>query len=148
MPAWTSQDDVIIKVDNASNTLIDISAYVAQAALDVAINIGEFATLGDRWMNKSESTANATGSITLHGDVDVSGARRLMDDWTLHATNKAGNRSLQIQDPDASSGSHQYDCEVLPVNNNVVQKTAGEATPSQHQLQFSVNGAVTKSIIA
>lgn len=147
MPVWTSQDDVIISLDNAADTLVDISGYVNALTLDIAINIGTFSTFGSKFSHKAEGTTDATGTMTLHGDRDTSGARDLLDSWLLHPTNKAGKRSLRVQDPDASVGSHQYDMEIYASGNNVAQKTAGEPTPSQHQLQFSVDGAVTKTII-
>ena len=49
MPDWTSQDDVIIKLDNASDTLVafkrsainaDVAAQPAQTLLDVAEQAG------------------------------------------------------------------------------------------------------------
>ena len=149
MPVFDAQDDVVVSLDDTGGSLSDISGYIKSVAFDIEAKIGRFSTLGSRFDESTEGTSMAKGTLTAYSSVEAAGAHYLITHWLVNnTTNKAGLKSLRIQDPDASTGSFQWDMEIRPASYNEVVKEAGEGNPGEHQLAFECDGAPTWTVIS
>ena len=90
-----------------------------------------------------------TVTINYYDDTSATSFAGYMREWLLHATNKAGARSMQIQKPDGTTGSTQYDFEVRSGGSaQIVNATAGSGDPQTLTITLNVDGPVTETTIA
>ncbi len=144
-----AQHDAVFKFDNASDTLQDVSTSIQSVTLDVTVNGGQFHTLGDRWADSLEGGIMGTVSVTFYDDDSATSFAGYMREWLLHASNKGGARSMQIQKPDGSTGSTQLDFEVRPGGSvQFANLTAGSGDPQTLTITLNVDGAITETTIA
>lgn len=141
--------DAIFKFDNELDTLVDVSDSITSLTLDMTVNGGQFHTLGSRWANSLEGGIMGTVTVNYINDTSSTSFAGLVRSWLLHQTNKAGVRSLQIQQPDGSAGSTQYDLEVYAGGSaQLVNATAGSGDPQSLSITLNISGAVTETTIA
>lgn len=143
----------IVKLDNASNSLTDISDDVSSFTLDVSYSSGQFFTIGLSGAQTTEGPRRFNGMIGIRPAEtdDVSNAHYLATEWLVPGSGSlAGTRSMQVQHPDAAAGSYQYAYEIAPATNyNLVNADAdGDGTPNIHSLAYNVQGDVTLTIIS
>ena len=152
MSVFIPGTDCIVSIDNASNSLTNISDDVSTIALDVAYQSSQFFTLGLSGAQTEEGPRAFTGSFGLRPAEtdDTSNGHYLMTEWLVPGSGvKAGQRSVRIQHPDAAVGSYQYDYEIAPATNyNLVNADAGgDGTPNVQNLAYNVDGDVTLTVI-
>ena len=137
MATYFTPDDGIISLDNTSGSLTDISDYISSLDLEIDVKNGSFAVLGERFEFTAEGTSTVKGTINFKSSTDTSGAQYIIQHWLLNSTtNKAGQKSLRIQTPDAAAGSFQLDMEIRPGTVKMVGIKAGEAIPGDYALPF------------
>lgn len=146
---FLSVTDAIVKMDNASNTLTDISQQTGKVMLKVARKIGKFNTFGLGSAQKVPGKPDFTGSIGIYptDNTGTSEAHRLMVAWNAATTQDA--RSFQIQHPDAVAGSYQYDFEALCNEYTFVDQDAnGDGTPPLQNASIEIDGDLTVSYLS
>lgn len=148
MPNWTSQDDVIVKMDNVAGSLDDVSDNVSTLNMPLTNTIGKFSVLGTRSMQKAEGNSDVTITMGVRTSHDTDSAHYYFTRWNLDSiTSKAGTKTFQIQDPDATAGSFQYDLECYLASYDGVGKTAGDGTPAEHSASLEPTALPTLTII-
>ena len=144
-----AQHDAVVKFDNASDTLQDVSTSIQSVTMDMTVNGGQFHTLGDRWADSLEGGIMGTVTVNFYDDTSATSFAGYMREWLLHASNKAGVRSMQIQKPDGTSGSTQFDFEVRAGGSvQLVNATAGAGDPQTLTVTLNIDGPVTETTIA
>lgn len=137
MATYFTPDDGIISLDNTSGALTDISDYISSVDLELEVKNGTFPVLGERFEITAEGTSVMKGTINFKSSVDTAGAQYIINHWLMNSTtNKAGQKSLRIQTPDAAAGSFQLDMEIRPGTVKLVGIKAGEAIPGDYALPF------------
>ena len=137
MATYFTPDDGIVSLDNTVGSLTDISDYISSLDLEIDVKNGSFAILGKRFEVTAEGTSTVKGTINFKSSVDTAGAQYIIQNWLLNSTtNKAGQKSLRVQTPDAAAGSFQLDMEIRPGTVKMVGIKAGEAIPGDYSLPF------------
>lgn len=146
---WIPNTDCVFSLDNAVPTLTDFSAECSKVSMDINFQNGGFYVFGLAGQQASEGSRSYTGSFTVRGTTETTELHQVMAAWmTPGAGNKAGQRSLRIQEPDGTSGSIQWDGEILIDSYNLVtQDAGGDGTPSERQAQYRVDGEPTLTVI-
>jgi len=140
--------DAIVKLDNASNTLTDVSGDISSLTLDYTVNGSNNYNLGSRFAFATEGGVTATITIGYYANSTASTLDDLVLAWALAST-KGGARSIQIDEPDSEVGSRRYSCEVrLGGSQTAVTKTAGSGDPQTKTLTLNVDGTITVSTIS
>ena len=143
-----SIDEGNVKLDNASDTLQDVSSSVISGTLDMTVNGAQYHTLGSRWAKANEGGLMGTVTLNYVNDTSATSLAGYIREWMLDASAKGGARSMQIQLPDGSAGSIQYDFEVkLGGSAQLVNKTAGAGDIEELSITLNIDGAVTESTI-
>lgn len=137
MATYFTPDDGIVLLDNTVGSLTDISDYISSLDLEIDVKNGSFAILGKRFEVTAEGTSTVKGTINFKSSTDTAGAQYIIQNWLLNSTtNKAGQKSLRIQTPDAAAGSFQLDMEIRPGTVKLIGIKAGEAIPGDYSLPF------------
>lgn len=131
--------DAVIKIDNASNTLIDISGSSNSAELEFNNDIGEFKTFGSKWKGRIQCGKDATLKLSIVASKDAAEAMRIALDWFF---NTNGAKTVQIDAPDSTTGSDRISGEFV-LESFSIPLTADEATPVMCELNLLPNGAVS-----
>jgi len=149
MPTWIPNTDAIVSFDNSIGTLTDQSDYVSSVNLTVANTVNGFYTFGLAGKQNSEGNQDWTGDFGVRPATDAAGAHQDLIDWLTPASGKPGARSLRIQEPDAATGSIQWDMEIYITNYQPVSQDAdGDGTPTVRTAQFAIDGVPTLTIIS
>ena len=149
MPTFIPNTNAIVLFDNSSDTLIDQSDYISTVSLSVDNQVTGFRTFGLSGTQNSEGEQTWTGNMGVRPATDAAGAHQELIDWLTPATGKPGVRSMRIQEPDAQSGSIQWDMEVYVTTYEPVNQDAdGDGSPSIRPAELSVEGVPTLTIIA
>lgn len=147
MATYFTPDDGIVSLDNTVGSLTDISDYVSSLDLELDVKNGTFPVLGKRFEITAEGTSTLKGTLNFKSSVDTAGAMYAIQHWLLNSTvNKAGQKSLRIQTPDAVAGSFQLDMEIRPGTTKLVGIKAGQAIPGDYSLPF-IADAPTYTVI-
>jgi hypothetical protein len=138
---FTAHDDAIIKLDDNNGDLQDVTESVATVSLDATIQIGENAVLTVPISPTTEGKRSFNGNISVYESTDANSAHHYIVNWLLaDPDSKVGLKTLQIQTPNADSGSYQYDMEIRPASANLVAKNAqGDGSAPQNQLAYRVH---------
>lgn len=137
MATYFTPDDGIVSLDNTAGSLTDISDYVSSLDLELDVKNGSFPVLGKRFEITAEGTSTMKGTLNFKSSVDTTGAQYIVNHWLMNSvTNKAGQKTLRIQTPDAAPGSFQIDTEIRPGTVKLVGIKAGEAIPGDYSLPF------------
>ena len=146
---FLSVTDAVVQMDNASDSLTDISSQVAQVNLKVTRKIGKFSTFGLGATNKTAGKPDYTGAVGVYptDNTGTSEAHRLMTAWNV--ADSQATRSFRVQHPDASAGSYQYDFEAFCTDYEILKQDAnGDGTPPLQMANIEVDGSVTTSYIS
>lgn len=149
MPTWIAGTEGVIQVDNAAGSLTDYSDYIETVTLDASTNIGQFFTLGLSAAQTTEGRRTFSGSLGYKPATDSAGFHNIVRQWlTPGAGNQSGSKTVQLQIPNSSAGSFQFDYEIRATSGNIANVNAsGDGTATTHTVQYNVDGDVTSSII-
>lgn len=143
-----SIDEAIIQLDNASDTLQDVSSGVTSGTLDITVNGSQYHTLGSRWANANEGGIMGTVTLNYVNDTSATSLAGYIREWMLGASSKGGARSMQIQVPDDQAGSIQYDFEVkLGGSAKLADKKGGAGDIEELSITLNIDGAITETTV-
>jgi len=138
--------DVVIWVDNESNTLTNISGSTNSVSLSLTNNVsGGTYTFGSQWPTRFACGKDATISASIIFTTAADEAFDTLLTW-YHDPSTASARSLRIQAPDGSSGSEQWDMEVYLAELSW-DMTAGDAEPMMVSVTFTPTNEVVHNNI-
>lgn len=145
-------DEGVVMFDDTDGTaasLVNLSGDILNFQLATNINGSTYHTLGNRWAVAAEGGIGGTLTLTFVDDTTATEAAGLFRAWLLHASNKGGARSMQVQTPDATTGSTQYAFNVKAGGGyGLASLTGGSGDVSQNSLTLNVDGAITATTIA
>lgn len=140
----------VTQLDNSSNTLVDITDQVKSLRLTVEGNSQEFFTLGEWFAFVSDSKKRWSAELVIYAS-DASGeteAYGLIKSWYI-GNDQPGNRTLQVDTPDSTTGSFRYSGEVKCTSvSPLVEIDAAGGKPQEVTVRLMGNGALTQSVIA
>jgi len=135
--AWNACD-AVVQLDNSSGNLIDISGSSNSVEIDFKNDIGDYKVFGTKWKGRLACGKDATIKIKIVASKSAAEAMKASLDWFFNTSN---SRSIRIQAPDATSGSDQYDAEVV-LESFSIPMPADNASPVMCELNLLPNGAV------
>lgn len=136
--AWTACD-AVISLDNGAGNLIDISGSSNSVDIDLKNDIGEFKNFGTKWRGRIACGKDATIKLKITASKATAEAMKTSLAWFFSDTNTS--RSIRIQTPDATTGSDQFDAEVV-LESLSIPLAADDAKPVMCELNLLPNGAV------
>lgn len=102
--------DVVLKLDDDSETLVDISGSSNQISMNFDHDIEAYKVFGTTWRRRLECGKDANFSLRVLYSEAASEAAAIIKDW--YFTNPPGDRSFEVYVPDESAGSDRYYGEV------------------------------------
>lgn len=136
--AFTACDSVV-RLDNSSNSLIDISGSSNSVEFDFSNDIGEFKTFGSKWKGRLQCGKDAKIKVKIVMTKDIAEAARNVLDWFFTT---GGLKTFQVDCPDSSAGSDRYQCETVLDSFNIPMP-ADDAKPVMAEINLLPSGAVT-----
>lgn len=136
--AWNGCD-CVINLDNASGVLTDISGSSNSAEIDFSNDIGEYKNFGTKWKGRIPCGKDASIKLKIVASKAAAEAMRIALDW-FFTTN--GQKTIQIDAPDSTTGSDRFVAEVV-LEDFSIPLAADEASPVMCELSLLPNGAVT-----
>lgn len=124
--------DAVVKLDNAADSLTDISAYVTEVGFTVNGEAVDVTTLGAVWHDIIAGLKSAT--ITINGIFDPT-----VDAILFAAINAL--KSFEYHPQGTGSGSPKYTCELLGTSYNPTSPIGGASTWT---FAATVDGAATR----
>lgn len=142
--ALRSNFEGVLKIDNTSGTLVDISATVETAEVVYGIQSGTWNGLNSGWIK----TAVGPRSVTISGTVVSStGATDAYALLKYHAEN-AAEFSVEFFDPDETTGSLKMAFEGVVTAFTAASKNGNSGEPSKLAFTIASSGDVTISTVA
>ncbi len=146
------QNAAVVKLDNSTGTLTDYSDQITASSLTMRLTVGSYYVLSGR--DEQQVTGAAPRGYDLSLTViKTDGANdlydRLMDMAAGSGTaGELANISVELYDPDETSGSEKWAGEFVLVNAGTpLMKTSNSGDVESNTFQFRANGAVTRSIV-
>lgn len=139
----------VIKIDKTAGTLVDITGQVKTARGSVEGSNQEFYTLGDFYAHVSDSKKKWSVDITFYASTGANEteALDLFSTWYI-GNDRPGNRTLQIDTPDSTTGSFRYSGEVKCTSMSpLFDIDASGGRPQEITVRLMGDGALTKSTI-
>ncbi|QPC83782.1 hypothetical protein G4Y79_05225 [Phototrophicus methaneseepsis] len=138
---FTSQDEVIIELENASGLMIDVSDSVGACRINVSNSVGRNAVFGRRLSPTTEGTSTMSGSLTAYESIYTNSAHNILMDWLVSdLTKKPGLRDITFYSPNQDIGSFRHDVSMRGTSYDLLSKTAGgDGTAPGHELSLEVH---------
>lgn len=133
----------VLKIDNDSATLTDISAGVEDVTLAGTKNTGQYNVLNSVHMKTSEGARAHTLSGNCIRTDGASDAYALLADWW----DEGGLRTVEVYDPDETTGSYKWTGEARLESFTPVAKNASSGDPGKHAFNIIFDG-MTQTIVA
>lgn len=127
--AFLHGTNAVVKLDNAGDSLTDISAYVTDVSITINGEAVDVTTLGATWHDVIAGLKSAT--ITLNGILDP----------TMEAIGVAAVNAVKSFEYYPQGGTSNYSCEVLTTSYAPTSPIGGASTWT---LSATVKGAVSK----
>lgn len=137
--------DVVLTVDNASGTPVDVSGSTNQANMDLSATSAETFTFQGDWAIKKTCKKAVAVAVQALYSVTETEALNIFMDWFFNSLGTS--RTVQIDIPDSSVGSDRYSGE-FTLENVSVPLTADDAGVILASIALSNDGTVTRSTIA
>lgn len=150
MTGILEQSSGVVKLDNSSGTLTDISAQVKDLDISYQVQSGEYYTLGTDYGYAIVGKANFKVKMTVYHTDGASDAQKLIMDWaTGSVTARRAARSLQVDTPDGTVGNRRVAGEFKLGNaGSFVMLNAASNEPGTMSVELNGEGTVTVSTIA
>lgn len=112
-----SATDCVVKIDNATGVLTDISGSSNKVEIGGENKIAEFRSFGSKWTRRRVTGKDA--SISLDGVYSKTASEMLdvLRDWWLNDSDVP--RTIEISMPDDLTGSDRYTAEVVLADLNI-----------------------------
>jgi hypothetical protein len=104
--------DVLVWLDNGSDTLTDISGSATSVDISLTNNVGDFRTFGGRWTLRTVCGSDASFTINVVYTTTADEGYDILKDWWTGASYDSA-RSFRLQIPDNEANSEQWDAEVV-----------------------------------
>ena len=142
--AQLAQHDAVVSMDASDGgSLTDYSSDIQTVNLSGTYNGSQYHTVDGIDAKALVGGRAYTCEITYLNDPTASELADVMRDW-FNGSSKAVDRSVQIQIPDATSGSLQIAFEALPGGTiDLANIVAGSGEAQTLTVQLNVNGAIT-----
>lgn len=137
--------DVVVKLDNNSNSLVDISGSSNDVSIDMSNDVGKTSTFGSRWKISKNCKSEASISLKAVYSTADQEAVDLLKDWYFNSPGTS--RTIQINVPDGEIGSDQYYGEMTLESLNI-PLTSDDAAPIMVSASLSNDGPFYLETIA
>lgn len=137
--------NVVLQVDNASGSLVDVSGSTNQANLDLAAASAETFTFDGDWAIIKNCKKSATLAIQALYSVTETQALNILMDWFFNSLSTS--RTIQIDIPSAAVGGDRYSGE-WTLESLSVPLTADDAGVILVSAAFKNDGELVRSTIA
>lgn len=138
--------DVVIRMDDDTGNLKNISGSSNRFDAEFMQEIGEYNTFGDAWTRRLACRKDSNLSLQLVYTEASDEGYDILKQWYFAGAG-AKKRTLQINIPDDTIGSDRYEAEVF-IESFSMTGDASEASPILVDLQLVPDGAVTLSTVA
>ena len=134
------QTRALVKIDNASNVLTDISSVVSTIAVNVSRNNAGFKTFGLPGEQRVAGKPSYNGTLGIRPTIEAGEGFDLLTAFFM--TEEPDARTIEAYWPDDSAGSYILTGEVLPGNAPIVNQNAeGDGTPVNHDFAIDFDGS-------
>ena len=148
MPNFAQHQFVASLDADDGTTLTDYSGDIISISLSLNSNGSTYHVGGSRSAKALVGGFTGSGTITLVNDNTADELADVLRQW-VNGSGTPATKTLQIQEPDGTSGSTQYEMEILPKDElTLVNGVAGAGDPSQLTFAFNVSGDVTITTIS
>lgn len=113
MPATTTAFtacDAVLRLDDATNSLRDISGSSSTTEVNFDNKIGEFRVFGTEWTTRVQCGKDASFKIKGVATTGANEIREIIEAWFFDGS---GARTFQLNSPDENAGSYRYTAEVF-----------------------------------
>lgn len=147
--AILEQSSAIVKIDNASNTPVDISAQVKDISIGYQTNKGEYYALNVDFAYGIVGKGKYVGTLTVYHTGVANEAQDLLIAWaTAAAATRRAARTLTVDVPDSLAGSRRVTGEFkLGGLGDIVKVDAASNEPGTSSVDLMCEGALTISTI-
>lgn len=145
--SYANACDVVLKADNASGILTDISGSSNTASLSLQRTLGELVTFEGEWSIATSCKISGTIALGAVYSTSLTEARELIEEWMWRDGNGSPVRTVQINIPDDSIGSIAYEGEAT-IESYELPVDASSADPIAITAQLRTSGTWTRSVIA
>lgn len=135
--------DVVLKLDNSSNVLTDISGSSNDVSIDFSQDIGDYKTFASKWKGRIPCGKDAKIKLKIVASKDTAEALKNILDWYFTT---GGSKSIQIDAPDSTTGSDRFTGEVV-LESFSIPLTADDASPVMAEVNLLPNGALSWATI-
>jgi hypothetical protein len=136
---------VVLKVDNASGVLTDVSGSTNQASLDLAAQSAETFTFEGDYAIKKTCKKSITLALQALYSVTETEALNILMDWYFNSLGTS--RTVQIDVPSSAVGGDRYSGEFI-LESLSLPLTADDAAVILVSAALSNDGEVVRSTIA
>jgi hypothetical protein len=144
---YSNACDVVLRADNASGVLTNISGSSNSATLSLQRTLGELTTFEGEWTIVTSCKISGTISIGAVFSTSLTEARETLEEWIWRDGGGAPIRTVQINIPDDSIGSIRYSGEAT-IESYELPVDASSADPIAITAQLRTSGTWTRSVIA
>lgn len=146
MAKWNA-GEAVVSIDNTSDALTDFSSDIVSVTLNETADSSQQGTLGERAKRGFVGKIAGSGSIVVQKDTDTSRAYYNLTQRLRNATYYGAAITMQIDEPDGTTGSLRYTGEVKITGvNSTKSGDSGDAPTAE--FQFITDGNWTESVIA
>lgn len=138
-----------IKLDKAAGTLVDISAQVVTATLNVQTRTGTYATLGSSYDSAVDGKKGWSVDVEFYMTTGTSESEAydLISTWVTTAI--PGARSLELYTPDSTTnGSLKFSGEVKIQTSSLLSIDASSTQPQRFRCTLVGDGTLTKATVS
>jgi len=135
---------VVFKVDNDSDTLVDVTDTVENVEMSGTRANGRYNGLGSSDTKVSEGPRSTTITGTALGTDGATDAYSIFEGWW----ESGGARTFEAYDPDETTGSLKWTGEAKLTSWARISKNSTSGDIPKHAFTIEVDGAVIKSTVA
>lgn len=139
--------DVVLKADNASGVLTNISGSSNSASLSLSRTLGELTTFEGEWTIVTSCKISGTIALGAVYSTSLTEAREILEEWMWRDGAGAPIRTVEINIPDDQIGSIKYTGEAT-IESYELPVEASSADPIAVTAQLRTSGTWTRSVIA
>jgi hypothetical protein len=136
--------NAVIWLDSSAGAPTNIQGSSTKVTMGLKNDLGEYKVFADRWKYREQCGADWSVTLEVVYSTTASEGFTLLKDWFFSGS--ATTRSVRIQMPDGSTGSDQYDGEML-LETLDWDMAADEAGPVIVTAGLLPNGALTHNVI-
>lgn len=139
-----SSNQSVIKVDNASGTLVDISGVTTKVSISPERDAKETYVFDSENAIVTVGKSKVTVAIEIVYSSSTAEGKQLLNSWYYGSTTVTkASRTLEIYIPDTATGSDKYTGEVKLSAPPNIELDASEAAPLILKAEFMNDGAWT-----